>query len=81
MAIAAVTTTIVASNSNDTKSLLMRNAEVLANDEVLSGKECRFPGSSEYGDWIPCTASYPDLGKCGGRVAGYYSSDTGQCYE
>lgn len=62
-------------------SLLFANIEALTQGEVLPGKECRYQGSTIYGDYILCTASYPNIGQCGTRIKGYYSSDTGQCYE
>ncbi len=61
--------------------LTLANVEALANNENLPGKECSFKGSSVYGDYIPCTADYPNIGKCGERKEAFYSADKGQCYE
>jgi len=73
----------LSANSQKTSALdlIKQNVEALTQDEILPGKTCRYSGSSTYGDYIPCTASYPNIGKCGSRENGYYSTDTGQCYE
>ena len=61
--------------------LALANIEALARGEVLKGKICYYKGTSVYGDYYPCTADYPNIGKCGPRVKTYYSKDKGQCYE
>lgn len=62
-------------------SLFTQNVQALAQAEELPGKVCYYSGTSTYGDWIPCTAAYPNIGKCGTRTNGYYSTDKAQCYE
>lgn len=62
-------------------SLMQSNVEALANGETQTGKVCYYKGTTTYADYIPCTADYPNIGKCGARVNAYYSQDKGQCYE
>lgn len=62
-------------------ALLMQNVEALTNGEILPGKVCYFTGKSSYEDRIPCTADYPNIGKCGERILAYYSTESAQCYE
>lgn len=61
--------------------IFLANVEALATDETIEGKVCRYPGSSVYDIFIPCTAEYPNIGPCSENVWGYYSSDKAQCYK
>lgn len=65
---------------SEEERFLLANIEALTSDEVLEGKICRYKGTTSYGDYLPCTASYPNIGPCGERTFDYYSNDTGQCY-
>ena len=49
--------------------------------EDQSGKICYYKGTTTYADYIPCTADYPNIGKCGTRTNAYYSKDKGQCHD
>jgi len=69
------------SKNNKMTDISLANVEALARGEDLAGKECRYKGSSIYESYIPCTATYPNIGSCGERESSYYSSDTGQCYQ
>lgn len=59
--------------------LALANVEALANGEDQSGKICYYNGTTTCADYIPCTADYPNIGKCGTRTNAYYSKDKGQC--
>jgi hypothetical protein len=69
------------SKTNGMSDVILANVDALAQGEVLTGKECRFRGSSVYDSYIPCTANYPNIGQCVSAENAFYSSDTGQCYE
>lgn len=62
-------------------ALLMQNVEALTSGEVIPGKICYYKGTTDYVDRIPCTADYPNIGKCGARIVAFYSTQTAQCYE
>lgn len=62
-------------------ALLMENVEALTSGETLPGKICYYKGKSKYEDRIPCTADYPNIGKCGSRITSWFSTESGQCYE
>ena len=61
--------------------IALENLDALTNEEVLKGKICYYSGTEKYGDYIPCKADYPDIGRCGNRKTGYYSDNRAQCYE
>ena len=69
------------SQTKGMSDVMLANVEALAQGENLSGKECRYKGSSTYDEYIPCAADYPNIGQCSSRETAYYSSDTGQCYQ
>lgn len=70
-------------NKNQTKlsDLALANVEALANGENISGKICFYQGTTNYDEFIPCDAKYPNIGKCKERVLDHYSKDQAQCYE
>lgn len=62
-------------------ALLMQNVEALTSGETLPGLVCYYKGTTKLVDLIPCTATYPNIGKCGERIKTWYSNDSAQCYE
>lgn len=59
----------------------LANIEALASGETIEGEVCFYKGNSVYETRIPCEADYPNIGPCGERVAGFYSTDRAQCYK
>jgi hypothetical protein len=58
------------------------NVEALAQDEsgMIAAKICRFPGSTEFGNFIPCHAGYPNVYPCDEHIEGFFSDNTHVCY-
>lgn len=82
MAIAAFL--LVSYNAHDEKKLtdvVLANVEALATGDELKGKICFYKGKTDYETRIPCTADYPNIGKCGERIRAFYSKESAQCYE
>ena len=82
MAIAALL--LVSYSVHDEKKLtdvVLANVEALATGDELKGKICFYKGKTDFETRIPCTADYPNIGKCGERIRAFYSKDTAQCYE
>lgn len=73
--------TYTTQNKNVVVGVALANVEALATGDELKGKICFYKGKTDYETRIPCTADYPNIGKCGERIRAFYSKESAQCYE